>query len=177
MCVNVSAVQFKRSEELEHDVIAILSETGLPPSLLELELTETVLMTAANEHNDLLRRLRERGVRLAIDDFGTGYSSLNYLRLFPADRIKIAQVFVDQIATDRGCAAIVRATLGLARELGIDAIAEGIETPQQAELLLEWGCEEGQGYHYCRPVVAARISQLLGSVEDAGHRSKARSAA
>ena len=81
--VNLSAVQFKRPEELERDIVAILSETGLPPSLLELELTETVLMTAAHEHNDLLRRLRSKGVRLAIDDFGTGYSSFNYLRAVP----------------------------------------------------------------------------------------------
>ena len=96
-------------------------------------------MTAAHEHNDLLRRLRSKGVRLAIDDFGTGYLFFNYLRLFPADRIKIAQVFVDQITTDHGCAAIVRATLGLARELGIDVIAEGVETQQQADLLKAWG--------------------------------------
>jgi diguanylate cyclase (GGDEF)-like protein/PAS domain S-box-containing protein len=169
--VNLSAIQFKRPEELERDIVAILSETGLPPSLLELELTETVLMTAAHEHNDLLRRLRSKGVRLAIDDFGTGYSSFNYLRLFPADRIKIAQVFVDQITTDHGCAAIVRATLGLARELGIDVIAEGVETQQQADLLQAWGCKEAQGYHYSRPVVAERIPSLLVSSGNAKVRS------
>ena len=97
--VNLSAVQFKRSFELEKDVTAILTETGLPAGKLELELTETVLMTAAREHNDVLERLRETGVRLAIDDFGVGYSSLDYLRRFPVDRIKIAQDFVEHIAT------------------------------------------------------------------------------
>jgi diguanylate cyclase (GGDEF)-like protein/PAS domain S-box-containing protein len=175
--VNLSAVQFKRSEELEGDILAILSETGLPPSLLELELTETVLMTAAQEHNDLLRRLRRKGVRLAIDDFGTGYSSFNYLRLFPADRIKIDKVFVDQIATDHGCAAIVRATLGLARELGIDVVAEGVETAQQAELLRAWGCKGGQGYHFSRPVASEQIPGLLGRGADRLAVATARTAA
>ena len=106
--VNLSAVQFKRSFELEKDITTILAETGQPAGKLELELTETVLMAASREHNDVLERLRETGIRLAIDDFGVGYSSLDYLRRFPVDRIKIAQDFVEHIATVSGSAAIVK---------------------------------------------------------------------
>ena len=159
--VNLSAVQFKRSFELERDIAAILEETGLPPARLELELTETVLMTASREHNDVLQRLRASGIRLAIDDFGVGYSSLDYLRRFPADRIKIAQDFVEQIATVPGSAAIVKATIGLARELGINVIAEGVDSPEQLELLQSWGCREGQGFFFARPLSAEDLTPLL----------------
>ena len=159
--VNLSAVQFKRSFELERDIAAILAETGLPPHKLELELTETVLMTASREHNDVLERLRGSGVRLAIDDFGVGYSSLDYLRRFPADRIKIAQDFVEHITNVSGSAAIVKATIGLARELGIGVIAEGIESWEQLELLKAWGCREGQGFYFARPLAPDDLALLL----------------
>jgi EAL domain-containing protein (putative c-di-GMP-specific phosphodiesterase class I) len=159
--VNLSAVQFKRSHELESDIAAILAETGLPPNRLELELTETVLMTASREHNAVLERLRQGGVRLAIDDFGVGYSSLDYLRRFPVDRIKIAQEFVEQITTVSGSAAIVKATIGLARELGIDVIAEGIDSPAQLALLSSWGCREGQGFYLARPLLPQDLLPLL----------------
>jgi EAL domain-containing protein (putative c-di-GMP-specific phosphodiesterase class I) len=161
VAVNLSAVQFKRSFELETELAAILSETALPARMLELELTETVLMTAASEHNDVLQRLRERGVRLAIDDFGVGYSSLDYLRQFPADRIKIAQAFVEHIATLQGSSAIVKATIGLGRELRIGVIAEGIDSSQQLELLKAWDCREGQGFHFARPLGAEELRPLL----------------
>lgn len=159
--VNLSAVQFKRSFELERDIAAILAETGLPPRRLELELTETVLMTASREHNDVLQRLRKSGIRLAIDDFGVGYSSLDYLRRFPVDRIKIAQDFVEQIVTMPGSAAIVKATIGLARELGINVIAEGIDSPEQLELLKAWGCREGQGFYFATPLAPEDLTPLL----------------
>jgi diguanylate cyclase (GGDEF)-like protein/PAS domain S-box-containing protein len=151
MGVNVSALQFKTPAALEADIAAVLAETGLPPALLELELTETALMTAS-EGGDLLMRLHQSGVRIAIDDFGTGYSSLEYLRRFPASRIKIAQTFVRHLGDQAGDAAIVKATIGLARELGMTAIAEGVETRPQFEMLRDWGCTEAQGYLFDRPL-------------------------
>ena len=161
VAVNLSAVQFKRAAELERGIAATLDESGVPASRLELELTETVLMSASSDHNDVLQRLRASGVRLAIDDFGVGYSSLDYLRRFPVDRIKIAQAFTQQIVTESGSAAIVRATIGLARELGIKVIAEGIETARQLALLAEWGCREGQGYYFARPLSVGDLTPLL----------------
>ena len=152
IAVNVSALQFKASIALEADVAATLRETRLPPHLLELELTETVLMGMARERSDALDRLRKTGVTIAIDDFGTGYSSLEYLRWFPVERIKIAQVFVKELETKHDDAAIVRATIGLARELGVNVIAEGVETEAQADLIAGWGCEEAQGFLFSRPL-------------------------
>ena len=101
------------------------------------------------------------GVRLALDDFGTGYSSLDYLRRFPMDRIKIAQNFVFDLEPKSGSAAVVRATIGLARELGIEVIAEGVETEAQLRLLQAWGCREVQGYYFARPQTAGRLERLL----------------
>ena len=161
IAVNLSAVQFKRAFELEREIAIILAETGLPPCKLELELTETVLMAASREHNDVLQRLRESGIRLAIDDFGVGYSSIDYLRRFPANRIKIAQAFVGQIAIEPGSAAIVKATIGLARELGMIVVAEGIRSAEQLELLKAWGCPEGQGFYFVRPLAAKDVALLL----------------
>jgi EAL domain-containing protein (putative c-di-GMP-specific phosphodiesterase class I) len=123
----------------------------LPPEYLELELTEGVLMETSRENNDLLLRLRERGHRIAIDDFGSGYSSLDYLRRYPVDRIKIAQSFIADIGIVSGSDAIVRAALGLARELEIEVVVEGVETKTQLDMLKAWGCRIVQGYYYARP--------------------------
>jgi EAL domain-containing protein (putative c-di-GMP-specific phosphodiesterase class I) len=133
----------------------------LPPQLLELELTETVLMDASREHGDILLRLRQAGVSIAIDDFGTGYSSLDYLHRFPANRIKIAQTFIRRLETMPGDVAIVKATIGLAREMGIMVIAEGVETREQFELLKGWGCGEVQGFYFARPLAAEDVAFLL----------------
>jgi EAL domain-containing protein (putative c-di-GMP-specific phosphodiesterase class I) len=160
VAVNLSAAAFKRSFELERDIAVVLSEIGLPERKLELELTETVLM-AAQDQNDVLQRLRESGIRLAIDDFGIGYSSFDYLRRLPVDRIKIAQAFVERISTEPGSAAIVQATIGLARTLGISVIAEGIESPDQLGLLKSWGCREGQGFYFAKPLAAEDATLLL----------------
>jgi diguanylate cyclase (GGDEF)-like protein/PAS domain S-box-containing protein len=161
IAVNVSALQFKTPLGLETDVTAILKETGLPPRQLELELTESALMDVSREHGETLARLRQVGITIAIDDFGTGYSSLDYLRRYPVDRIKIAQNFVKHLATMAGNAAIVKATLGLARELGISVIAEGVETPEQLALLKKWGCVEIQGFYFAKPVAVEEITRLL----------------
>ena len=118
-------------------------------------------MGASREHNDVLVRLRETGIRLAIDDFGTGYSSLDYLRRYPMDRIKVAQNFVFDLGVKAGSAAVVKATIGLARELGIDVIAEGVETEEQLNLIRNWGCREVQGYYYSRPLTPELLAPLL----------------
>ena len=161
MAVNLSALQFKTPQELENDVIAALAATGLPAHMLELEITESVLMGASQSHNDVLVQLREMGVRLAIDDFGTGYSSLDYLRRFPMDRMKIAQEFVLHLGAESGSAAVVKATIGLAHELGIDLIAEGVETEEQLRLIESWGCREVQGYYFARPMSPQTLEPLL----------------
>ncbi len=127
-------------------------------------------MAASRDHNDVLQRLRERGIRLAIDDFGVGYSSLDCLRRFPVDRIKVAQAFVDSIATEPGSAAIVRATIGLARELGIDLMAEGVESIEQLELLKAWGCGEAQGFYFAEPLTAEFLTPLLARGRLSGGR-------
>jgi EAL domain-containing protein (putative c-di-GMP-specific phosphodiesterase class I) len=159
--VNCSAVQLRAPLELEKYIVTTLLETRLPAHCLEIELTETALMEASLEHNDVLQRIHESDVRLAIDDFGTGYSSLDYLRRYPVDRIKIAQTFVADITSDVGDAAIVKATIGLARELKINLIAEGVETREQRDLLIQWGCTEAQGFYFSEPLSADDIKQLL----------------
>ena len=160
IAVNLSGLQFKTAVELERTIATILAETGVPPRLLELELTESVLMDASRQHNDVLIRLRQTGLRISIDDFGTGYSSLDYLRRFPIDRIKIAQVFITDLGTPENTA-IVRAAIGLARALSIEVIAEGVENVGQLALLKEWGCRYVQGYCYAKPLSVPKATELL----------------
>ena len=161
IAVNVSGGRFRRASELEQEIAAVLANTGLPPQQLELELTETVLMEASGECNEILVRLRQGGIKLAIDDFGTGYSSLDYLRRYPADRVKIAQDFVRQIEFDPGSAAIVKATIGLTGELGMMTIAEGVENAKQLKLLTAWGCRDAQGFYFSKPLAAEDLVPLL----------------
>ncbi len=161
VAVNVSGSQFRTPFELETILGSILSETGLPAERLEIELTESVMMSAWLEQREVLLRLRQSGVKVAIDDFGTGFSSLLYLSRFPVDRLKIAQDFVRDVETQPGNGAIIRATIGLARELGIQVIAEGVETPAQFDLLEGWGCREVQGYYFAKPMPAAEVEEAL----------------
>jgi diguanylate cyclase (GGDEF)-like protein/PAS domain S-box-containing protein len=161
MGVNVSALQFKSQEVLQADIEAALDAAGLPPWRLELELTESALI-AATEAGDILGRLQNTGVRIAIDDFGTGYSSLDYLRRLPAHRIKIAQTFVRHLDSSPGDAAIVKATIGLARDLGMSVIAEGVETQAQLQRLLDWGCGEAQGYYFDKALTVEEAADRLG---------------
>ncbi len=159
--INLSGIQFKRPLDLERDIEAAAGDAGLPPRRLELELTESVLMAASHGYDDLLVRLRKRGYRVAIDDFGSGYSSLDYLRRYPVDRIKIAQTFITDIGIEPGNDAIVKAALGLARELGIEVVVEGVETFVQLQLLKVWGCKIVQGYYFSRPLLVADTTGLL----------------
>jgi EAL domain-containing protein (putative c-di-GMP-specific phosphodiesterase class I) len=161
IAVNLSGSQFKTPVELESDIEAAVAEEQLPPQLLELELTESVLMEASRDHNELLLRLRERGHRLAIDDFGTGYSSLDYLRRFPVDRIKIAQKFIAEIGINHGNDAIVRAALGLAHELGLEVVVEGVETNTQLTILRGWGAKIVQGYLFSKALAVPAVTALL----------------
>ncbi len=150
VAVNVSARQC-----VNHGIVdvvrAALQETGIPSALLKLEITETTAMTDAAQVAVLLREISALGVRIAVDDFGTGYSSLAYLKRFPIDELKIDKSFVQDIATDADDAAIVRATIALAHELGIMVVAEGVETEAQSQFLTAQHCDIAQGYLYGRP--------------------------
>jgi diguanylate cyclase (GGDEF)-like protein len=160
MAVNVSASQF-RNEGFLDDLFTILSETGLHPRYLELELTESVLMKRAELTASILSALREKGVRVAIDDFGTGYSSLSYLRKFPLDAIKIDQSFVGQITTVPDETVIVRAIISMGRSLNLRVIAEGVETQEQLDFLKAHRCDEAQGYFFSRPVPPQELVKFL----------------
>ncbi|TMD29250.1 MAG: EAL domain-containing protein [Chloroflexi bacterium] len=159
--VNLSARQFAQAD-LVAQVAAILAETDLPPSSLELEITESVVMDESEPGIRALRALRELGCRLALDDFGTGYSSLSYLKSLPLDTIKIDRSFVAGLAGDDANLPIVQAVIGLAHGLGIDVTAEGIETADQLGWLRDLVCDRGQGYYYARPLPAPELARLLG---------------
>ena len=163
--VNISALEFRNKNFLD-DVRAILADTQVEPSYLELELTESVLMQHAEAAVCVLDELKHIGVRLTIDDFGTGYSSLSYLSHFPIDVLKIDQSFVQQITTHAYNATIVSAVIGMCEGLRCDVIAEGVETAEQAAFLLARGCPVVQGYYCGRPMSAADFALGLGTGRD-----------
>jgi predicted signal transduction protein with EAL and GGDEF domain len=160
IAVNVSAREF-RDENFLDGLFVILGETGLDPKLLELELTESVLMKHSDSAACVLHALRDRGVQVAIDDFGTGYSSLSYLQKFPIDALKIDQSFVGQIKAAEDDASIVSAVISMARSLHLRVVAEGVETHEQLEFLQAHECDEAQGYYFSRPVVPQQFANLL----------------
>jgi diguanylate cyclase len=129
--------------------------------MMEIELTETVLMEVAQQQSGCFDRLRHLGIRTAIDDFGIGYSSLNYLTNYPVNRLKIAQELVFRADSDFRSATVVRSAVRLAGELGIKCIAEGVETEAQARFLVSAGCAQGQGFYFSKPVDATRATELL----------------
>ncbi|KQT55248.1 MULTISPECIES: EAL domain-containing protein [unclassified Aureimonas] len=157
--VNLSPAQF-RSRTLYADVVATLKRSGLKPSRLQLEITESVLLHDTEAILEILKAFRLLGIHIAMDDFGTGYSSLGYLSRFPFDKVKIDQSFVRDLSK-RENIAVVRAVVGLSKAMGISVIAEGVETRQQLETLLEEGCHEMQGYHFSRPRPIAELPQFL----------------
>ena len=160
MAVNVSAKEFRDESFLKH-LLEILEETGLDPGLLELELTESVLMKHAESAASILQTLRGSGVQVAVDDFGTGYSSLSYLRKFPIDALKIDQSFVGRIGTTADDASIVTAVIGMARSLKLRVVAEGVETLEQSTFLQAHACDEAQGYYFSRPVPPEQYASLF----------------
>ena len=160
MAVKVSAIQF-RDENFLEGLFTILSETGLDPRLLELELTESVLMKRVESTASILQTLRERGVQVAVDDFGTGYSSLSYLYKFPLDALKIEQSFVRQITTTPDETTVVSAMISMGRSLKLRVVAEGVETPEELAFLQARECDEAQGYYFSHPVPAQQFARLF----------------
>lgn len=161
--INLSPSQLE-SGDLAKTVAEVLAATGVTPQLIELEVTEDILLTDEQRVLDLFLRIQKLGVRLVFDDFGTGFASLSYLKKFPLDGLKIDRSFVRDLLTDSDDAAIVSSTIGLSKQLGLSVIAEGIENRATADLLVTMGCEEGQGYYFGRPMpVAALQEQFLAA--------------
>ncbi|HSN18487.1 MAG TPA: EAL domain-containing protein [Gammaproteobacteria bacterium] len=162
VAVNLSAIQFNR-RNMADTISTILAETGLEPRWLELEFTESAVMHDSREVAGIIGRLDDLGVQLALDDFGTGYSSLSYLRRFHLDKLKIDQSFVRDIDLDVDDAAIVTAIIGMARNLKVAVVAEGVETRAQCEFLRSHGCDGLQGYLFSKPLPPREFADLLGS--------------
>ncbi|TKB23117.1 EAL domain-containing protein [Desulfopila sp. IMCC35006] len=165
IAVNVSVRQFSQKEF--PDIISrVLRETNLDPSALELEITESILMNDADSAVETLKRLKTIGVHLAIDDFGTGYSSLSYLKQFPIDRLKIDRSFIKAITTDPDDQAIASAVISMADSMNLQVTAEGVETGEQMQFLIEGKCDEAQGYHISRPMTPDAAERFLRELKD-----------
>jgi diguanylate cyclase (GGDEF)-like protein/PAS domain S-box-containing protein len=160
IAVNISMCQFKQKDFVSI-VKRILKETNLNPRYLELELTESILMDDAESVIKRLHELKALGIRLSIDDFGTGYSSLEYLKKMPIDMLKIAQEFVKDINVDHNDAAIAKATIQMAQSLGLDVIAEGVETMDHQRVLTDLHCNKTQGYLFSKPLPSQEVEELL----------------
>lgn len=157
VAVNVSSRLFGRGD-LDRRVAKVLSETGLAPEFLELEVTESAIMDDPDQAIEQMHRLRDLGLKLSIDDFGTGYSSLLRLKRMPVQKLKIDQGFVAGLPDDDDDIAIVNAIIALARAMGMRVLAEGIEQASQAGFLLKHNCELGQGYWFARPMPSEQIN-------------------
>ena len=165
--VNLFSAQFL-SGDLERVIKSVLDETSLRPDLLELEITESTILSDGGSLLETLTRLRRLGVNLAFDDYGTGYASLSMLKRYPLTRLKVDQSFVRHLEADGGDNAVVRAVLQLGKGFGLNVIAEGIETEGQAEILVALGCSHGQGYLFGKPMPVGRLSRLVtqGNLQD-----------
>ena len=139
----------------------VQDDAGLEARYLEVELTESAVMSDPEKSIDILEQLSAMGVLVSVDDFGTGYSSMSYLRRFPIDKLKIDRVFIDEIVSRPEDASIVRAIVSLAHSLRLKVVAEGVETPAQLDFLKTAGCDEYQGYHFSRPLPAADFERLI----------------
>jgi diguanylate cyclase len=170
MSVNVSAIDFRQRDFVD-GIVKILEQTGFDPTLLELEITESVLMQNVEATVLTLRAIKALGVRLAIDDFGTGYSSLSYLRRFPVDVLKIDQSFIRGLNSDHNDDALVSAIISLGKSLNLNIIAEGVETLEQLDFLKAHQCEEGQGYFFSKAVLPQEFVQLLTDSQQTSPRT------
>ncbi len=160
VAVNVSASQFRQGSLL--DVIhSAVNDAGLDPRFLELELTESAVMTNPEESASILEKLSNIGVLVSVDDFGTGYSSMSYLRRFPIDKLKIDRGFVKDLITRADDASIVQAIISLAHSLRLKVVAEGVETPEQLDSLRSMGCDQYQGFHFSPPLSARDFGALI----------------
>jgi diguanylate cyclase (GGDEF)-like protein len=160
VAVNISALQFRRLD-LVDTVRRALADTGLAAKYLEIELTETAVMSDPEESVDTLERLSRMGVIVSVDDFGTGYSSMSYLRRFPIDKLKIDRSFITNVMTSADDASIVQAIISLAHGLRLKVVAEGVETADQVAFLQKLGCDQYQGYYFSLPVSAAAFEAML----------------
>ncbi|MEP6840965.1 MAG: GGDEF domain-containing phosphodiesterase, partial [Bradyrhizobium sp.] len=160
VAVNLSPVQFK-NDKLAETIHAILLETGLSPRRLEVEVTESTIMSDQSQGLHILRKLKAMGISVAMDDFGTGYSSLATLHAFPFDKLKLDQSFVKRLPDDAAAAAIVRTVLALGDSLGMPVLAEGIETEAQWQFLSGAGCAKGQGYLFAKPMSIAQLPAAI----------------
>ncbi len=160
--VNLSSVQFEHGD-LYKDVKDALSFSGLSPDRLELEITESVLLRDDAKTHKLLHKLRSLGVKFALDDFGTAYASLSYLRSFPFDKIKIDRTFIADLDNPKrkDCIAIIHAVAGLAKQMQMSTVAEGVETLDQLKTVTLAGCEEVQGFYFSKPVPAGEVKAVL----------------
>jgi EAL domain-containing protein (putative c-di-GMP-specific phosphodiesterase class I) len=164
IAVNVSAVQF-RQEGFCDLIRRVLHETGLAPQYLELELTESLLLSSADRTLSLLRKLKAAGVMLSIDDFGTGYSSFGYLRQFQVNKLKIDRSFIRDVAVKPDDAAITAAIISMAKNLNLKVIAEGVENEAQMSFLRGHQCDEVQGYYISKPLAVDKVSDKLRGTE------------
>ncbi|MFK7858762.1 MAG: putative bifunctional diguanylate cyclase/phosphodiesterase [Granulosicoccus sp.] len=160
MAVNCSSVQFTRSNMVA-DINEAIEYSGLNPKNLEIELTESLLLKDFDAGIQILRNMKDLGVQVAIDDFGTGFSSLSYLKRLPVDKLKIDQSFVKDLCTDPGDVAIVSAIITLSHNLDLTVVAEGVETPQQYDILRNFDCNEGQGYLFSKPMKGSEFRLWL----------------
>jgi EAL domain-containing protein (putative c-di-GMP-specific phosphodiesterase class I) len=140
-------------------VQSILTETGLDPAALELEITESAIMQESEKAIAMLQAMREMGIRITMDDFGTGYSSLSYLKRFPISSLKIDRSFIAEVLSDADDAEISRAIIAMAHGMKLKVVAEGVETAEQLEFLRREGCDEAQGYYFARPMPAEEFSR------------------
>jgi diguanylate cyclase len=160
LAVNLSSVQFKRAD-LPQQVERVLNETGLPPNMLDLELTESLLIQNVEMAIAKLNEIRALGIRVSIDDFGTGYASLGYLQHFPFDILKLDQCFVRNVDSNPKNAAITIALIQMAHSLGLQVIAEGVETEAERDFLLRHNCDVMQGYLFGRSLPPSELENLL----------------
>jgi EAL domain-containing protein (putative c-di-GMP-specific phosphodiesterase class I) len=166
LAVNLSTVQFRRQSVIG-SVTSILEDTGLAPEMLEVEVTESVLVSDDQMVMDTFNWFKELGIPIAIDDFGTGYSSLSYLMRFPASTVKIDASFIKNLHQSGEGATITRSIISLAHSLGMHVVAEGVELQQHVNFLLDHECDIGQGYLFSRPVPAPEFEALLGRFSQA----------
>jgi diguanylate cyclase (GGDEF)-like protein/PAS domain S-box-containing protein len=164
VAINIAAQQFKKANFID-SLLAILQETKLPPHCLELEINENLAMQDPEYSATIFNSLKREGLNIAIDNFGTGYSSINCLQHFGIDRIKIDRTFISSIGTDKAVPAIITATIALAKNLGIKVIAEGVENKQQYDFLIQYECNEMQGYYFCKPSPVDEATRKLREMD------------
>jgi len=164
VAVNLSAVQFHRANFFEQ-VEAILADSHTTSDMIELELTESILMENTANAIAVLERLRERGIRVAIDDFGTGFSGLSYLKTLPVAKLKIDRAFIKELTESSSDRAITQGIINMAQQVGLEVVAEGVETSEHVALLKQFGCGYGQGFYFARPLPLAELVAFLKTTD------------